>query len=72
MEIPTGDYLIEMLNPNGEPINGVCYTSASYTDATVRARPLAEAHGVNRWRIMRCMMNSSDKENWHDDTNALT
>lgn len=62
--MPTGDYLVEALDRNGAPIPGALYVSATYTEAICRAQPLAEAHGADRWRIMRCVSSSTDKERW--------
>jgi hypothetical protein len=64
MQIPTGDYLIEALDSSGHAIPGALYSSASYKAALARAGTLSESHGISRWRIMRCVATSDDKERW--------
>ena len=70
MRIPPGDYLIEALDHTDCAIPGALYSSASYTDALNHAPYLAGAHGTSRWRIMRCVATSGDKERWHAPTDT--
>jgi hypothetical protein len=66
MNIPTGDYLIEFLDHLGAVIPGSQATCAQYTEAEHRAKTTAAQLGNVRWRIMKCMANSTDatRERW--------
>lgn len=64
--IPTGDYVVEFLNYRGEVIPGTTVTCATLEDSERRAAATAPMLKTDRWRILRCMQNSTDhqKERW--------
>lgn len=62
MNIPTGDYIIEFLDYKDEVVPGGLMQCESYTQAETRARNMACVIKAQRYRIMRCVYNSDDKQ----------
>lgn len=64
MNIPTGDYLIQFLDFKHEVIPGSTMQEASFMKAEARAEASKAMIGSDRYRILHCVKNSSDKERW--------
>lgn len=64
MKIPTGDYLVEFLDFRGEVVPGASVLAVSLGEAREKARGLSPLMGLEQWRIMRCVDNSTDKGPW--------
>jgi len=64
MDIPVGDYVLEVLARGGAPIRVVL--SPHYADLCELAPKLLEESGGQRYRIMRCMLDSAElvKDRW--------
>ena len=69
MDIGAGHYLIEFLGHDGEVLSsGVKVCKGSYALAQFAAEEMVRLVGTGRYRILRCMMVSDEKERWEPQT----
>jgi hypothetical protein len=60
MKLPTGDYLVQVIDRNGEVMPGWSRVFAVYFDAYNAAPAMLTAAGGQSWRIIKCIINSED------------
>ena len=66
MNINTGDYQVEFLDDYGNVIKDGIFHVALYEEAFNRAKTMQPLFSFAKYRIMKCMHNSTDqnKDRW--------